>query len=358
MDWIKKNYDQALLGFLALAVIAVSVLLFMKTQTFGEKFAEAAAPPTMNRKLPVLDTAVIEAAEKKLTNPQGWTSANHDGLLFTSPKYIVNKSGALEKWAKGAKWEDTETGKLVPNEWLTEHGLPETDETVLAQDPDGDGFLNQDEWRNNTNPTKKESHPEYITKLHLNRWIKVPFRTKFQAYDGSPKAPEKMEFQINPLDAGGRTEFVKIGDTISGTKFKVIKFEFKETLNPGTGVNEDVSELTVVNSETSDSVTLVLNKVVDSPNQFAEFDYRWGGKRDEKGQIFAVPRLKEFVLKPLVEQRYKLLDVNATEAVVETPKGEKVSVKPYKASYQALGGTPGAPTSAPGAQPTATTNVK
>jgi hypothetical protein len=357
MDWIKKNYDQALLAFLAIAVIAVSVLLFMNTQAFPEKFSEASAPPTMSRKLPVLDTAVIEAAKQKLTNPQTWTSSNHDNLLFTSPKYIV-RNNTLIKWTTGEQWEDTETGTLVPNKWITDNGLAETDPGVLGQDPDGDGFLNQDEWRNNTNPNKKESHPEYITKLYLNKWIKVPFRTKFQAYDGDWKtAPEKMEFQINPLDAGGRTEFVKIGDTISGTKFKVTKFEFKE-VPAETGVNKDVSELTVVNSETGEAVTLVLDKVVDSPNQFAEFDYRWGGKRDEKGQIFQVPKLKEFVLKPLVDQRYKLLDVNAAEAVVETPKGDKVSVKAYKASYKALGGNPGAPTSVPGAQPTAPTNQK
>ena len=85
-------------------------------------------------------------------------------------------------------------------------------------------------------------------------------RIKFQAYDGDPKTPEKMEFQINPLDAGKRTEFVKIGDIINGTKLKVEKFEFKEVKN-ASGEPEDVSELTVVDRVTGKQSVLILNKV-------------------------------------------------------------------------------------------------
>jgi hypothetical protein len=330
MDWIKKNYDQALLGLLAIALIGVSVLLFLNTQSFGEKFSDAMAAPSMNRKLPVLDTAVIESAKKKLEKPQTWSSSNHEGLLFTSTKYTV-ENNMLKPWKGGAQWTDSQTGKPIPNEWFEKYGLPETDEAVVGQDPDGDGFLNEDEWRNDTDPTKKESHPAYTTKLFLAKWVKVPFRLKFQAYDGSPNAPEKMEFQINPLDAGARTEFVKIGDIIERTKFKVIKFQFKEAPNDKTGENEEVSELTLVNTETNDPVTLILNRIVDSPNQFAEFDYRWGKKLGEKGETIQVPKLKQFGLKPETVL-YKLVDVNDAEAVIEVTKGDKterISVKPY-----------------------------
>jgi hypothetical protein len=284
MDWIKKNYEQALLALLALAVIATSVILFLNSQSFAEKFSDAASSPNINRKLPVLDTEVIESAKKKLESPKLWTSTNHEGLVFTSTKYTVDPGPppALKPWKGGAQWTDSETGKPIPNEWFPKYGLPETDEAVVGQDPDQDGFLNEDEWRYDTDPTKKESHPAYTTKLFLNRWIKVPFRLKFQAADGDPKTPERMEFQINPLDAGARSEFVKIGDPIAGTKFKVVKFQPKEEPNKSTGENEDVSELTVVNVETNEPVTLVLNKVVDSPNQFAEFEYRWGKKIGER----------------------------------------------------------------------------
>jgi hypothetical protein len=87
------------------------------------------------------------------------------------------------------------------------------------------------------------------------------FRIKFLAYDGDPKTPEKMEFQINPLDAGGRTEFVKIGDVIGSTKLRVIKFEFKEAKNAA-GELEDVSELSVRDTASGKVFVLPMNKAV------------------------------------------------------------------------------------------------
>jgi len=345
MDWIKKNYDQGLLALLAFALIGISALLFLNANNFKEKFADAAAVPTLNRKLPELDTAAIEAAKQKLDAPKLWSSGNHQNLLFTSEPYIV-ENGQLKPIRGGAFLHHTETGEEIPNEWWKQYGISVTGESILTEDPDGDGFVNQDEWKYNTDPTKKESFPPYITRLFLSRWIKVPFRFKFLAANGDPKKPETMEFQVNPLDAGAATQFLKLDQPIEGTKYKVSKFEFKEKLNESTQEKEDVSELTVVNTETNESVVLALDKVVDSPNQFAEFDYRWNTPPGQKGQIFAVNRLKEFVLKPEIDQKYKLLDVNATEAVVETPKGEKVTIKLAPAAKAAAPQTPAAPAEA------------
>ena len=84
-------------------------------------------------------------------------------------------------------------------------------------------------------------------------------RIKFQAYDGDPRTPEKMEFQINVLS--GRAEFVKIGDVIAGTKLKLEKFQFKEVKST-TGEPQDVSELTVRDTATGKAVVLALNKAV------------------------------------------------------------------------------------------------
>jgi hypothetical protein len=116
-----------------------------------------------------------------------------------------------------------------------------------------------------------------------------------------------------------------MGDSVGGTKFKIMKFEFKEKLNPGTGSTEDVSELSVHNTETDDDVVLVLDKVVDSPNQFGKFDYYLVGKGISDGITpleFTVAKLKEFVLKPEIGLRYKLLDVNEHEAVIQLPDGK------------------------------------
>jgi hypothetical protein len=331
MDWIKKNYDKFVLGLLALLLIGISVVLFLNSQKFADNFSEAAASPNKSRKIPELDTSVIGAARQSLKSPNLWTSTNHSSLLFTSELYYL-KDGLLKKPTDDSLYTHSRMAApagLIPNIWFLQNRLG-LGAGVQFQDPDGDGFPNEDEWLYKTDPNAEASHPEYHTLLFLNRWIKVRFRLMFQAYDGDPKMPERMEFQINPLDAGATTKFAKIGEVIEGTKFKVLKFEFKEGKNPSTEEMEDVSELTVFNAETEETVTLVLHKEANSPNQFGEFDYRWKTNTLEKGQVFTVQKLKEFVLKPLIDQKYKLVDGNEAEALIDTPKGEKnVSVKPY-----------------------------
>lgn len=92
-------------------------------------------------------------------------------------------------------------------------------------------------------------------------------RIKFQAYDGEPgRTPlSEMTFQVNPLDAGGRTKFVKIGDTIEGTRWRVVQFEYKEVWpgKAGSGQPVEASELTLEHVDTKRTATLVLNKTVN-----------------------------------------------------------------------------------------------
>jgi hypothetical protein len=84
--------------------------------------------------------------------------------------------------------------------------------------------------------------------------------------------------------------------------------------------------------ETQDPVVLILNRVVDSPNQFADFAYylvAQGVSDGKKPFEFRVARLKDFVLRPETDKRYKLIDVKATEAVIQLPDGQKYTVPTY-----------------------------
>jgi len=204
------------------------------------------------------------------------------------------------------------------------------DPLTKSEDPDQDGFTNEDEWNGQTDPRDAESHPAYETKLLWKTWVKQPFRLKFGAYDGDPQRakPEDMSFQVSLLDAGGRSQFLKIGDLIPNTKFKLIRFQFREKTNPATGDLEDVSELTLEDPEMNLSAILVLHKIADLPKEFAEFLYTWNAKPGEAGQRFVVAKGAEFVLRPRMDARYRLLEIAATEARIQNPKGEKVSIGP------------------------------
>jgi len=339
MNWVKTHYDQFTLALLSVGVLGAAYILWSKTETFKDTFADAVAPAVPDNKIAAVDTAKIDEARERFEKPTTWQPREipgtnpkqylHSGLLFTSERYLLTKFGTLEKPTKGSLYNDSLTGKPMENTWFIEAGLPLLDSTVPFQDPDADGFLNEDEWRHQTDPNKKESHPLYETKLFLKQWLRQPFRFKFQAHDyerGGDVA--NATFQINPLDAGGRTKFVKLNDAIEGTNYKVVKFEFKEADNPGTGDKTEVSELTIENN-VGDRVILVLNKVIDSPTQFAQFEYFWNKRHGEPGFIYPpVRKLQDFALQPKVDQKdlYKLLDVNEAGALIQRPDGQQYQV--------------------------------
>lgn len=93
----------------------------------------------------------------------------------------------------------------------------------------------------------------------------VPFRLIFNAYDGDPlkDLPEKFSFQINTVDLRQPSEFLKLGETVPKTKWKLAKFRFNQRLDRKTKEMEDISELTLVNTETRQEVVLILNYVKD-----------------------------------------------------------------------------------------------
>ena len=352
MDWIKKNFDKFILALFAVGLLGVSAMIFMNTSGFDERFSVAVANPMPNNTIPAVDTAVIDEARRQLEEPAIWKQrggpdAPNDGLLFTATRYIADSRGP-QKPRDVMIWQHSRTKDPIPSQWVLDNNFNPLNPEEAQQDADGDGFFNEEEWLYKTDPNKKgdgpPNRPELWKILFLKQWVKVPFRLKFQAWDGDPKRPESMSFQINTIDLATPTEFLKIGETVA-KNFKILKFEYKEVLNPSTGAMDDVSELTLVNTETQDTVVLIKEKIVDSPNQFALFAYYFVGAGISDGRKpfeFTVPKLKEFVLRPETEKRYKLLDVNATQAVVQGAQGERITIPTH----------PGTPTlSAPASAP-------
>ncbi len=314
MDWIKKNYDQAALLFVALILLGMSAWLFLVARDFDQTFASISGQVGHNNNIPAIHNEAIESADASLAKPAVWSG--HPGSLFVSDKYIV-KNGHLLDPRNSAEM----LHPPVPNEWFFDHGLDILDTKVLADDPDGDGFSNLDEFNGKTDPQNKTSHPPYLTKLRLARAIQQPFRLLFNAYDGDPTKPDTLTFQINTVDVKQPSQFLKLNDPIAGTKFKIIKFEAKKMLNSSTGVNQDVSELTVENNETHEDVVLVLEKIVNSPDSYALFKYLFDGTE------FAVKKNKTFSLKQEPDVVYKLVDINDSQAVIENVKtNEQIKV--------------------------------
>ncbi len=300
MDWIRIHYDRVAVLAAAIFLLLSSISIWRNAAQFGTNFTTLQTAIAPKSAKPPPKAVELEAAAQKLRQPPQWTFSGRSGL-FVPEKHFIGANGLP------ATLQTTQVHPPVPNEWLEEFSLPIADGDVLTQDPDGDGFTNLDEWQGHTNPSDKNSHPDYITKLKLKSFSEEPFRLMFSSWVGDT-------FAINTIDLKQPTQFLKVGDTINGTRFKIAKFTEKYQPNQY-GTDVDVSELALQHEESKAELTLVKEKVAMSPESVATFVYSWGELRE-----FEVRKDQQFSLKPQEEIKYKLIDVQPTKAVIVNPQ--------------------------------------
>jgi hypothetical protein len=296
MNWIRSHYEWVLIIGPAIVLFLCSIFIWRNATQFGSQLTVMPLSPALRSASPMAKAQELETAIERLHQPPQWTFGGRSDL-FVPEKHFIGANGLP------ATLQTTEVHPPVPNEWLEQFGLPITDADVLEQDPDGDGFSNLDEWSGHANPTDSNSHPEYYTKLKLKSATEELFRLVFSSWVGDTYA-------INTIDLNQPTQFVRVGDSIKGTRFKVAKFV--EKYQPDKyGTNVDVSELTLEQEETHLQLTLVKEKVAMSPESVATFVYTWAGHQE-----FQVRKDQEFSLKPQEQIKYKLIDVGPAKAVI------------------------------------------
>ncbi len=296
IDWLKTHYDYA-------ALIAAAVFLFISAlaiwwsaiQFNSRLITPLPAPPKTASPPPV--AVELDRVAEQLEKPLQWRGRVRSGL-FVPEKHFIGSDGLP------ATLRNTQVHPPVPNEWFEKYSLPIEDADALEQDPDKDGFTNLDEWQGNTDPTNAASHPDYLTKLHLVSATEEPFRYIF-----SSRTRDK--FGINSIDESEPTQFLKVGDIIRGTDFKIVKFTEKKERNKY-GMKMDVSELLLEHQQSHVPLTLVKGQVATSPQSVATFVYTWGGRRE-----FEVRKDQEFPIATAEGNRtYKLIDVRPDKAVI------------------------------------------
>jgi len=297
MDWLRANYDRALGLGAALFLILCAASIFLSASDFTETFGALRNAPPPNNNIPADRAAEIAEAMAQLQRPSKWTSGGRSGL-FVPEKHFIGPDG------RPATLRNTLLHPPVPNEWLEQFGLAITEADVLAQDADGDGFTNCDEWEGHSNPIDKDSHPPYVAKLKLRSFAREAFPLIFSS-------SVDRTYAINGTNRRMPTQFLQIGEMVAGTKYKLAGYVEKyDTDKYGTTI--DVSELTLEQVDTQDQVILVKEKHATSPESVANFLYTWAGSE----RAFAVKKDQEFSLKPLPEIRYKLLTVQPDKAII------------------------------------------
>ncbi len=309
MNWIRANYERAAVLAAALFLLVCAVLIFLSAGSFAEQFSGAQTAAAPDNTIPEGKAPAIAETMHRLEAPPQWTYSGRSGL-FVPEKHFLGAEG------QPATLQNTQLHPPVPNEWLEEFGLPLTEGDVLTQDPDGDGFTNLIEWSGHTNPTEKDSHPAYPSMLRLKSFAQEQFPLIFSSSVGD-------SYAINNIDTSIPTQFRKVGDLVTGTKYKITGYTEKyDTDQYGTRI--DVSELKLEQIGTHDQVTLVKEKRATSPESVANFLYTWNGA----DQTFSVKKDQEFTLKPLEEIKYKLLDVQRDKAIISNTQkpDEKIEI--------------------------------
>ena len=279
MDWVRSNYDRLALFVAAVFLLLCAFFIWRNASEFSSTFGNLQPTGPQQPAAPPAKAVELDAAAQKLRQPQQWTFSGRSGL-FVPEKHFIGPNGLP------ATLQTTEVHPPVPNEWLEQFGLPIAESDVLAQDADDDGFPNLEEWHGRTNPTDKNSHPPFIAKLKMKSFSRQPFRLVFASRAGDT-------FTINSADLKEPTQFLQLGDTIVGTRFRLANFAEKSATNPATGGLDDVSELTLENQDTGEQLVLIKEKVMISPESVANFVYTWGQRSE-----FSVKKDKEFSLPP------------------------------------------------------------
>ena len=296
MNWLRSNYDRVAVLAAACFLLLCAFFIWRAAAGFNESVSAISGGPRKPA-APTDKQLELQAAAQKLTQPPKWTFSGRSGL-FVPEKHFIGPAGLP------VTLQNTQVHAPVPNEWLEQNSLPIADADVLEQDPDGDGFNNLEEWQYHTDPNDKTKHPAFITKLKLKSFNREPFRLVFASRTGDT-------FTINTTDLKEPTQFLKIGDKIAGTPFRLVKYTEKHEVNPATSGDVDVSELTVENTANKERMNLVKEKTMTSPESVGTFVYLWGDRRE-----LTIKTGEEFSLPPETEIRYKLIDVTPEKAVI------------------------------------------
>jgi hypothetical protein len=295
MDWVKQNYERALLALAAVALLACSVLVILKVQAFPALFEGRNSSKKPDHEIKPYPVEELKVAAAQVARPAQFSSS--EGSLFVSLPYVL-KDGIIINPMESPE----PLHPPIKNTWLITHNLPWWESDVKDQDPDEDGFTNLEEFQNGTNPKDKTSVPPYWKKLQLEKFISIPFRLKFNGVSDEGKI-----FQINPQ--GGRSQFRGVGEMIEGTPYKIVSY--KQKFATKNEMEVDVSELTIENTETGRMIVLVYRQEANDPTSKALFRYLYDNS------TFEVKLDDEFGLVPVPEHKYKLIDINDEKAVIQ-----------------------------------------
>ncbi len=214
MDWIKANYDKALLGVCGVVALACGGWKIMDSMSFPKLTGKG-------------NDSVVEKSEFGDSKAADIVKDSYTRLKevakIKSPSFTPGLPARLFSPLPTVKPAEGESINLlaadsplvrppIDNKWLYENNLDITRSDIATLDNDADGFNNTEEWKAKTNPLDSTSYPDFTSKLTYKRCERSELQIKFSSLD-------KDEVTLSRKDSPGEqaknwsTQF-KVGDGV------------------------------------------------------------------------------------------------------------------------------------------------
>jgi len=138
--------------------------------------------------------SLLEVADDKgsfLASEARMFCTNCQALVMKDAKTCPSCNATLERIDPVSVDAD---GDGLPNEWETKYGLNPNDPSDANLDKDGDGFTNLEEFEAKTDPTDRDSHPDYLDSLTIQLPLKETSLPFF--FTGAMKTPAGLKYQF------------------------------------------------------------------------------------------------------------------------------------------------------------------
>jgi hypothetical protein len=220
----------------SLGVLASAWFLFNADSTRLEEIQQK-RPRANNRTKPDnIDIKPFQDTVSALEKPSRWSpksGTEFKNSLFVSERYII-ENNEPKKPNEGNRNAHSKTGQPIPNKWFTENKLDPFKPKIATDDTDNDGFSNEDEFIEGTNPTSATSHPPYFKKLTVKSVVKRNNFVRFIKFTGPKDQPDRVEVTLevlgeNPAATPNRPRHtLKVGQPVPNSNLVVTGFSVQQ----------------------------------------------------------------------------------------------------------------------------------
>ncbi len=267
-------------------------------------------PPAERAK--AIDAADVKAKLAAWSAPIQWTEPASHNRLFQADEYLFFPAA----YPNGNYIQKVDANTRSPSgvllSWYRKYHLDFTDGNVDREDPDGDGFSNIVEFKNDpvgvrqkasdcdgsksTNPQDPNSHPSYLARLRLAQYETRPFHIQFTGYQ-QLNGVYVFQLRLKDVPSYNQPPLLKTGDKLGFENYVIGAFhqQFQDIKDPATGavVHTDTSTLELVKPDIDLHVSVPFRQEIDSPESTADFVMLMPNDVDKvikisRGKVFSI----------------------------------------------------------------------